>query len=111
VGQAVATPGFRLPARWIIHTVGPNRYAGQTDPGLLASAFRQSLRVAEDVGARSVAFPAIGAGAYGWEAETVARAGLGEVLGHAGGVQLVEFVLFTPRLAQVFRQVQANLAG
>ncbi|MCG2622839.1 O-acetyl-ADP-ribose deacetylase [Arthrobacter sp. I2-34] len=110
VGQAVATAGYRLPARWIIHTVGPNRGAGQTDPGLLASAFRQSLLVAEDLGARTVAFPAIGAGIFGWDADTVARVGLGETLGHDGGVQLVEFVLFTPRLAEVFRRVHAELA-
>ncbi|NKX56425.1 O-acetyl-ADP-ribose deacetylase [Arthrobacter mobilis] len=110
-GQAVATPGFRLPARWVIHTVGPNRRAGQTDAGLLASAFRQSLLVAEEVGARSVAFPAIGAGVFGWDAETVARAGLGAALGHDGGVQLVEFVLFNPPLAEVFRRVHAELAG
>ena len=43
VGDAVATPGFRLPARWVVHTVGPNRHAGQTDPALLASCFSRSL--------------------------------------------------------------------
>src|SRR4051794_26154088 len=57
VGEAVATPGFRLPARWVIHTVGPNKYAGETDPRLLASCFRQSLNVAELLGIDSVAFP------------------------------------------------------
>jgi O-acetyl-ADP-ribose deacetylase (regulator of RNase III) len=73
-GQAVATPGFDLPARWVIHTVGPNRHAGETDPGVLESCFRSSLRVAAEIGARSVAFPAIGAGAYGWPPSAVAAA-------------------------------------
>jgi O-acetyl-ADP-ribose deacetylase (regulator of RNase III) len=50
VGAAVATPGFRLPAKWVIHTVGPNRHAGQTSPALLASCFSSSLRVAEGLG-------------------------------------------------------------
>src|SRR4051794_29110346 len=66
VGDAVATPGFALPARWVIHTVGPNRHAGETDPELLASCFRRSLDVASDVRARTVAFPAVSAGIYGW---------------------------------------------
>ena len=51
VGEAVATPGFALPARWVIHTVGPNRHAGQTDPDLLASCFSRSLDVADELSA------------------------------------------------------------
>src|ERR687886_2054183 len=73
VGEAVATPGYDLPARWVIHTVGPNRHRGQTDPDLLASCFRRSLDVAAGLGARSVAFPAVSAGAYGWPVDDVAR--------------------------------------
>src|SRR5688500_12612139 len=72
VGDAVATLGFALPARWVIHTVGPNRHAGQTDPQLLASCFRRSLEVADELGVVSVAFPAISAGVYGWAADDVA---------------------------------------
>lgn len=56
VGEAVATGAGELPARWVIHTVGPDRHRGQTDPALLASCFRRSLEVAREVGARSVAF-------------------------------------------------------
>lgn len=73
VGQAVVTPGFDLPARWVIHTVGPNRHAGQTDPNLLALAFRNSLDEAARLNIRSIAFPAISAGVYGWEGTQVAK--------------------------------------
>ena len=66
-GDAKATPGFRLPARWIIHAVGPVWHGGDTgEPDLLASAYRRSLAVADEIGARSVAFPAISTGIYGY---------------------------------------------
>ncbi|MBT8159970.1 MULTISPECIES: O-acetyl-ADP-ribose deacetylase [Arthrobacter] len=109
VGRAVATPGFNLPSRWVIHTVGPNRHAGQTDPGLLASCFRESLAVAESLGARSVAFPAISAGIYGWDAREVATVAFDVVrnFGADGSpaLELVEFVLFSPEMTTVFRDV------
>ncbi|MBC9224986.1 RNase III inhibitor [Aeromicrobium sp. 636] len=74
-GDAGWTTAGDLPARWIIHTVGPNRHAGQTDPDLLESCYRRSLEVADELGAREVAFPLIGAGVYGWsKAESVAAA-------------------------------------
>src|SRR5207248_10040233 len=62
-GDAKATSGFRLPARWIIHAVGPEWHGGDSgEPELLASAYRRSLAVADEIGARSVAFPAISTG-------------------------------------------------
>lgn len=73
VGDAVATGAGDLPARWVIHTVGPDRHAGQTDPAQLASCFARSLDVAAGLGARSVAFPAVSAGVYGWDVRDVAR--------------------------------------
>jgi O-acetyl-ADP-ribose deacetylase (regulator of RNase III) len=79
VGDAVATGAGDLPARWVIHTVGPNRHAGQTDPALLASCFTRSLDVAASLGARSVAFPAVGAGGYGWDVHGVARVAVAAV--------------------------------
>lgn len=79
VGEAVATGAGELPARWVIHTVGPNRHRRQTDPALLASCFRRSLEVAREVGARSVAFPAISAGIYGWDPAQVADVAVGTV--------------------------------
>ena len=95
VGAAVATGAGDLPARWVIHTVGPNRHRGQTDPGLLGSCFAASLAEAVRVGARSVAFPAVSAGAYGWAAEEVARIAVTTVTGsaHLGALDLVRFVL------------------
>lgn len=105
VGQAVATPGFRLPARWIIHTVGPNRYAGQTDPALLESCFLRSLAVADELEAQSIAFPAISAGIYGWDPEAVARIAFKAVADYDGDIAEVRFVLFSDRLADVFREV------
>lgn len=116
VGAAVATPGFRLPATWVVHTVGPNRHAGQTNPALLASCFTESLRIAEGLGARSVAFPAVGAGVYGWDARQVAQVALDAVRGYAGRsrepvVDLVEFVLFSDEMAEIFRDVLGPSAG
>ena len=72
-GGAGWTEGGDLPARWVIHVVGPNRNAGQTDPELLASCYREALRVADEVGATSLAFPLVSAGVYGWDPQEAAR--------------------------------------
>ncbi|WP_338751938.1 O-acetyl-ADP-ribose deacetylase [Janibacter alittae] len=68
-GEAGWTTAGDLPSRWVIHTVGPNHRAGQTDRSLLTSCYRRSLEVADELGARSVAFPLISAGIYGWPKE------------------------------------------
>ena len=104
VGEAVATGAGDLPARWVIHTVGPNRHAGQTDPALLASCFEASLREAVRVGARSVAFPAISAGVYGWDSAEVARIAVAAVRTspQLAELDLVRFVLFSPATYQGF---------
>jgi O-acetyl-ADP-ribose deacetylase (regulator of RNase III) len=103
VGQAVATGAGALPARWVIHTVGPNRHRGQDDPALLAACFTSSLQVAVEVGAETVAFPAVSAGAYGWDLDDVARIAVDAVRRWAGGVELVRFVLFGPTATAAFR--------
>lgn len=72
-GDAGWTTAGAMPARWIIHTVGPNRNAGQTDPELLASCYRRCLEVADELGAVTVAFPLISAGVYGWPLDDAAR--------------------------------------
>jgi O-acetyl-ADP-ribose deacetylase (regulator of RNase III) len=113
VGEAVATPAFALPARWVIHTVGPNRHAGQADPALLASCFRRSLEVADEVGATSVAFPAVSAGVYGWEAQEVASIAVAVVRGwqdeHPNAtVEDVRFVLFNEPLLEAFTALLAR---
>ncbi|KZM34388.1 O-acetyl-ADP-ribose deacetylase [Oerskovia enterophila] len=111
VGEAVATPGFDLPARWVVHTVGPDRHRGQTDPALLASCFTTSLDVAAVLGAVSVAFPAVSAGVYGWDAHEVARVAVRAVRawGAEGdrGIEAVRFVLFTQRLLGAFEDTLA----
>ncbi len=111
-GQAVATGAGRLPCRWVIHTVGPNLRAGQTDPALLASCFRTSLAVAEDLGASSIAFPAVSAGVYGWAVGDVARIAVSSVRAHrASKVRLVRFVLFDDVALEVFRAAAAAPDG
>lgn len=104
VGQAVTTGAGDLPSRWVIHTVGPNRHAGQTDPALLASCFETSLREAANVGARSVAFPAVSAGVFGWDAAEVAQVAVAAVRQspHLGELDLVRFVLFSPATHEAF---------
>jgi O-acetyl-ADP-ribose deacetylase len=104
VGKAVATGAGNLPARWVIHTVGPNRHVGQTDPTLLASCFKDSLREAVNVGARSVALPAVGAGVYGWDAAEVARIAVAAVREspHLVELDLMRFVLFSPATHKAF---------
>ncbi|MCW2766756.1 MAG: RNase inhibitor [Nocardioides sp.] len=65
-GDAGWTTAGDLPSRWVIHVVGPNRAAGQTDRSLLTSCYARALEVADELGARSVAFPLVSAGVYGW---------------------------------------------
>ncbi len=72
-GAAGWTVAGALPARWVIHVVGPNRNAGQTDPDLLASCYRNALAVADELGARTLASPLVSAGIYGWHIDDAAR--------------------------------------
>ncbi|MGH2705679.1 MAG: O-acetyl-ADP-ribose deacetylase, partial [Actinomycetota bacterium] len=76
-GQAVATTAGRMPARWVIHTVGPVYRRSDDRSGLLASCHIESLRVADELGARSVAFPAISTGVYGYPVREAARVAIG----------------------------------
>lgn len=113
VGAAVATGAGRLPARRVIHTVGPNRHAGETDPALLASCFESSLAEAVRIGARSIAFPAVSAGVYGWDGEEVARIAVEAVRTspHLRSLDLVRFVLFGADLHRIFeRALEADRA-
>src|ERR687894_1737639 len=73
-GDAGWTTAGDLPARWVIHVVGPNRNAGETDRALLVSCYARALAVADELGARTVAFPLVGAGAYGWPLEEAVAA-------------------------------------
>ncbi|MEU7816090.1 O-acetyl-ADP-ribose deacetylase [Pseudonocardia halophobica] len=104
-GQAVATTAGNMPARWVIHTVGPV-YAKREDRShLLASAYRESLRVADELGARSVAFPAVSAGIYGWPLADAARIAVTTVREADTQVELARFVLFSAEILRAFEKV------
>jgi len=101
-GRAVATTAGELDARWVIHTVGP-RFSEEEDRSeLLASCFRESLRVADELGARTVSFPAVSAGIYGWPMEDAARIAVETVRSTETAVEEVRFVLFDERAYKAF---------
>ncbi len=108
VGQAIATTAGELPARWVIHTVGPVYAAGEDRSHLLASCYRQSLRVADELGACSVAFPAVSAGIFGWPVADAARIAVATVRATPSGVADARFVLFS---ADVFAAFEVALAA
>ncbi|MFI9610137.1 O-acetyl-ADP-ribose deacetylase [Streptomyces sp. NPDC052023] len=105
-GQAVATTAGDLDARWVIHTVGPVHSAQEDRSGLLASCYRESLRVADELGARTVAFPAVSAGIFGWPMDDAARIAVETVRAAGTSVEEVTFVLFDQEAYDAFaRQV------
>jgi O-acetyl-ADP-ribose deacetylase (regulator of RNase III) len=101
-GQAVATTAGRLPARWVIHTVGPVWSASEDRSDLLASCYRESLRVADELGARTVAFPAISTGIFGWPLDDGARIAIEAVRTTDTAVVEARFVLFDDRAYAAF---------
>ncbi|MDQ1015063.1 O-acetyl-ADP-ribose deacetylase [Streptomyces afghaniensis] len=101
-GQAVATTAGDLDARWVIHTVGPVHSATEDRSALLASCYRESLRVADELGARTVAFPAVSTGVYGWPMDDGARIAVETVRAADTAVEEVRFVLFDERAYAVF---------
>ncbi|WP_330286748.1 O-acetyl-ADP-ribose deacetylase [Streptomyces sp. NBC_00576] len=102
VGKAVATTAGELDARWVIHTVGPRFLPEEDRSTLLASCYRESLRVADELGARTVAFPAVSAGIYGWPMEDAARIAVETVRATETAVEEVRFVLFDEQAYVVF---------
>jgi O-acetyl-ADP-ribose deacetylase (regulator of RNase III) len=103
-GDAKATPGFGLRARWIIHTVGPVWAGGDHgEPDTLASCYRRSLEVADELGARSVAFPAISTGVYGYPPEAAAEVAVTTVAAAGGDVETVRLVAFDPATYHRYR--------
>ncbi|MBI4728690.1 MAG: O-acetyl-ADP-ribose deacetylase [Acidobacteria bacterium] len=103
-GEAVATSAGRLPARWVIHTVGPV-YSRSTDrSGLLARCHTSSLGVADALGARTVAFPAISTGVYGYPLDEAATVAVRATLGAETRVEEVRFVLFDERAHSAFER-------
>lgn len=108
-GDARTTPGFALPARWIIHAVGPVWHGGGAgEPELLAGAYRAALREADAVGARSIGFPAISTGIFGYPLEAATRVAVATVTSAATRVGLVRFVCFDPDTLAVYERVVAG---
>jgi O-acetyl-ADP-ribose deacetylase (regulator of RNase III) len=105
-GDAGWTTAGSLPARWVIHTVGPNYSAGQRDRALLESCYRRSLEVADEIGARTVAFPLISAGIYGWPKQDAIAAAVDTIGAADTGVTAVTIVAFD---VTTFEAVHARL--
>jgi O-acetyl-ADP-ribose deacetylase (regulator of RNase III) len=105
-GDAKTTPGFRLSARWVIHTVGPVwRGGGAGEPDLLASCYRRSLEEGDRVRARSIAFPAISTGVYGYPPEAAATIAVETVRSTPTSVERVRFVCFDAATATIYRRL------
>src|SRR4051794_31459937 len=103
-GDAKATPGFRLPARWIIHAVGPVWHGGDNgEPDHLASAYRRSLAVADELGARSIAFPAISTGIYGYPLDAATDVAVRACQETDTDVDLIRFVAFDNRTLATYQ--------
>jgi O-acetyl-ADP-ribose deacetylase (regulator of RNase III) len=103
-GEARITPGFRLQARFVIHTVGPVYSGSPRDAELLAAAHRASLELAVAHGLRDVAFPAISCGAYGYPPERAAAVALGVARERPWPLDEIRFVLFSEALLQEWRR-------
>jgi O-acetyl-ADP-ribose deacetylase (regulator of RNase III) len=109
-GRAVATTAGQLPARWVIHTVGPVYSKNEDRSELLAGCHREALRVADELGARSVAFPAISTGVYGYPLELAAPIALRAVREAHTEVELVRFVLFDHAAYAAFEKALREVA-
>ncbi|MFV0259814.1 MAG: O-acetyl-ADP-ribose deacetylase [Acidimicrobiales bacterium] len=108
-GEARITPGFALPARWVIHTVGPVWHGGnQGEPELLASCYRSSLALADEVGAGTVAFPAISTGVYGYPPEAAAEVAVATLRTVPTGVRIARLVAFDAATAGIYRRLLAE---
>jgi O-acetyl-ADP-ribose deacetylase (regulator of RNase III) len=104
-GDAKITPGFALPAAWIVHAVGPVWRGGAAgEPELLASCYSRTLAVADDVGAASLAFPAISTGIYGYPLEAATEIAVATVRGTPTSVTDVQFVCFDDATLATYRR-------
>ena len=111
-GDAKLTPGFRLPARFVIHAVGPVwRGGGAGEPELLASCYRRSLELAAENGARTIAFPAISTGVYGYPLPRAAGTAVAEVRAFVAGTDAIREVTFVAFGAEAARAYSEILAG
>lgn len=111
-GEAKITKGYRLKARHVIHTVGPVWRGGTAgEPELLARCYRNSLALAEQHGLKSIAFPAISTGVYGYPRDQATEIAVREVKAHAGGLDRVIFCCFGADMATLYRGITARSAS
>jgi O-acetyl-ADP-ribose deacetylase len=111
-GDARTTPGYQLPAQWVIHAVGPVWHGGDAgEAELLACCYRRALAEADRVCARSVAFPAISTGVYGYPAEAAATIAVDTVRSTPTAVERVRFVCFDEETAATYRQLVSAATG
>ncbi len=110
-GHAVATTAGDLPATWVIHTVGPVYAKSEDRSHLLASCHIQSLRVADEVGAETVAFPAISTGVYGYPVDEAAPVAIEAIRNAETNVREIRFVLFDERTRNAFQDALATVGG
>lgn len=114
-GEARLTPGFRLPARYVIHAVGPVWHGGMAgEAELLGSAYRSALVVARQHACREVAFPAISTGIYGYPLEAATEVAVGTVrafAAEAGSVERVHFACFSPEALAAYRRLGVSDQG
>ena len=111
-GEAVITRGYKLPAKWVIHTVGPVWANRPEDPEMLSSSYKSSLKLADENNIRSISFPAISTGAFGYPLEEGAEIALKTVMEEAeffSSVKIVQFVLYDDRAYTVFENKLKNL--
>ncbi len=112
-GEARVTKGYRLPAKWVIHTVGPVwRGGGSNEDKLLASCYRNSLKAAKEIGAKTVAFPSISTGVYGFPMDRASEIALKETakfLENDESIEKVIFVCFGERAFNIHKQTFARL--
>ncbi len=105
-GDAKATPGFRLPAQWVIHTVGPVWHGGDSgEPTQLESCYRRCFEIALDQGARSIAFPSISTGAYGYPLEAAAAIAVAAMRTHEQEFERIVACCFSESDAECYRQL------
>lgn len=109
-GDAVATTAGKLPARWVIHTVGPVYSASTDRRDQLVSAYQRSLEVADELGAQSIAFPTISAGVYGWPHEDAVAVGVNTVKALADQVSITK-VIFVAFSQEMYDLYDRYLAG
>ena len=110
-GDAKATPGFKLRAKWVIHAVGPVWRGGERgEAGHLASCYRRSLQLADELGARSIAFPAISTGAFGFPPERAAAIAVATLRSTPTQVELVRLVAFDQNTARILEAALTDSA-